>query len=548
MFESPNFKTNIELLGDCAKLVEQHNRLSYQTLSLRVPAVAYSVISKQPDKKNRDPVSTDIISFYESYTGQMATAEKLRELIGTMVYTVDDLTIHIDLSTDSIMEILAALTDTRSKLEEKHARIIENISSATDSLISHIRDQFNDSTNYDNVITTVFTCMKQQGLGDKTDLNEHDHLFVPVGVRIIAEMHQTKRLTDQQISMIKSCNNEMKQVLLGVAQSDKQTAVQGDRARVNHLQTFGFVPSEGMNTNLDVVVGKLLGLTIPPVDSFANAQEPLTNMLKLATADTGISTGLIILASKNADSYFDMSSLFELGQTNSSAGVTADMVKTFDLIKEGNPARVKSSELITINVVAGVTQQAYLLWTNDMVTFKSQSQPISKESISKLLRRAPSATIAAYNSAFEKSIADARDEDAISFNRVKYMSFNNDVTEETYLDTLQSKLVKNIIAAVGKLKDAKLKDAIVDQSFANMLLDTIDSTKMDLGIHAQMLPSHSHIIYASMANSIVARIKKSLVVLDRLDKASLNDIVKILVRTNDNIYSRAIASYYLHMA
>ncbi len=139
------------------------------------------------------------------------------------------------------------------------------------------------------------------------------------------------------------------------------------------------------------------------------------------------------------------------------------------------------------------------------------------------------------------SICEARSDDAFSFNRVKYMSFNNDITEEIFLDDLEARLVK---AITKHKKKRTLKDAADDDSFDDVILSVLDQVKMVMGINVLALPSHCHIIYASMANSILTRLRKELLTSDD----DLSIIIWRVVRTNDNIYSRVIASYYLHMA
>lgn len=533
MFDSQYFNSNKQLLDECMKLVDQHNKLSYQKLKLLVPTIEYKFISK---KKPQDSVSKDITSFYETYTKFRVVVNQLSTLLESMNYTTDDLVIHIDLSTDSILNILAGLTETRERMIEYQSRITQNCELSVDAFAKHVKDQTSESSNIDDIIETIFTCIKQQGIGVKANINEETYLFMPVGSSLLITLHEL--LSPEQIQRVKIKIDSVKQMLLHT----KPNTV----LPVNRLQRFALLPDEGTNIDFKTAIQTLLGIDIPHADSFQKMVEPLSNVLKLS--ETGQPVGVLVVVSKNDDNYFDMSTILLMNQSQGSSGINESMVQTYDLIKEGKSANVKADELISINVKPDRAQVAYMVWTNNLKTFKIRKAPIRQPMINKVLRQSPSPIVEAYNATFERIIAESRKEDIVSFNRVKYMSFSNDITEEQYLDDLHAELVKAISHAIVKLQSSKLKDTVIEKSFSDMILSTIDAAKLRLGIHAQMLPSHSHIIYASMADSILKRIKKSLVVLDRVDKKMIYDIVKLHVKTNDNIYSRVVASYYLHMA
>jgi hypothetical protein len=376
--------------------------------------------------------------------------------------------------------------------------------------------------------------MKQVGMAAVPGVNERLYLFIGVGLRIIASIQQSDKLTDGHLQSIKYLNNETKQVLLG---SMNKSSVDVSNS-FNQLQTFGLIPDEGKNKPIAEIIHGLFGINSEYVGTFASVQTRLSNAMKLITADTGLATGLIIYVSKNADIYFDMESILSSSIENGSGGINQSMVDAFNLIVEFDTSNTKVSDMITINT-SDTTQMAYILWTNDMENFKVRTRPIYASLIKKILRKSPSSTIESYNSMIENVIVESRAGDMISYNHVKYMSFSSEMTEEKYLNLLQSKLSKNIFASIGKLGDAKVKSTIVD-------LDTVDSTKSALGVPSTQIPPHCHIIFASVANGIVNRIKKSLLSLEHVDKESIGDAIKLVVQTNDNIYSRVIAGYYLH--
>jgi hypothetical protein len=539
MFESKIFETNTTIINKCIKLVERHSQIGRDTIELIIPLVGYKIIGKQ--KKDDDPLSKDIISFYETYTSQMSTIENIKLITQSMDYDTDDLMFHIDRSPDSIAATMGEIANIRTDLVTHQATIVEGIATETDAFIEYIADRLSDSTNYDNIIRVVFTCMKQVGIAAVPGINERLYLFIGVGLRIIAIIQQSDKLTDDHLQSIKYLNNETKQVLLG---SINKSSVDVSNS-FNQLQTFGLIPDEGKNKPIAEIIHGLFGINSEYVGTFPSVQTQLSNAMKLITADTGLVTGLIIYVSKNADIYFDMESILSGNIENGSGGINQSMVDAFNLIIEFDTSNAKVSDMITINT-SDTTQMVYILWTNDMENFKVRTRPIYAPLIKKILRKSPSSTIESYNSMIEKAIVESRSGDMISYNHVKYMSFSSEMTEEKYLNLLQSKLSKNIFASIGKLGDAKVKSTIVDISFNDMLLDTVDSTKSTLGVPSTQIPPHCHIIFASVANGIVNRIKKSLLSLEHVDKESIGDAIKLVVQTNDNIYSRVIAGYYLH--
>ena len=134
--------------------------------------------------------------------------------------------------------------------------------------------------------------------------------------------------------------------------------------------------------------------------------------------------------------------------------------------------------------------------------------------------------------------------DAIMFNKVKYMTFTKETGEEDFLNELVDKLVNVIHSTIQKNK-SKL---IINDDFSEMMFDTIDESKSKFGVSVMELPSHCHIIFGNVASKIVGKLKKELLSAKSLDKKTIEDIVKLVVCSNDNIYSRTIASYYLHIA
>lgn len=537
MFDPKHFDTNKTLLQECRKLIGDHNASSHAKVVFNEPTIEYRFISSSKTKS--DPITDAIGSFYEQYTSQVYSTKILKTILGSTNYTSESLAMNIDLSSDSIMALLSKLSITREKLLECQARIVDNLHKQVDAFIQYIESSVSEDTDVQNVIEVVFTCMAQKGLSNKVDVVEEDRPFIVVGSKIIEALVRRALLTEELILLIKSKNDILKQTIL------HNPSIQVHH--VNKLQTFGLIPNEGPNKTLSEVMKDLFGLEMPHVEYLKDAVGDLQKVIQMSVADTGLPTGLIVHVSPNADMYFDMTSLFQVTQALGSKGVDAAMVQAFDLIRHGTDSSETKSSLLTINVDSGSTQLAYVLWTNNYKTFKFREAPIDKLMISKLLRKSPSPTVEAYNSTFESLMKDHQTNDAINFNKVKYMSFTQDGSEDEFLNKLQTELATYISNRLGGLKGGAILDA-VSGKFSDGLFDVLETMKVDLGVLSQQLPPHCHIIYGNMSSKIVSKIKKELAALSEIDQGAIKTMLYVVVKTNDNIYSRTIAGYYLHLA
>jgi len=529
-------KLNDPLLVACDKAIASHNKISYRAIKINAPFIEFKMISP-PRTKVTDSLALEIIQFYEKYSIQASVATQLREAIDSSLYTNDDLKMNIDRSEEGIIQILSTLTEYRMKLETYYEQIISNLSLAIKTLVEHVQSTINKKSNFDQLISTIYICMKQQGL--KINLNR---AFVAIGTDLLVIIHKSNFLTKKQIRHIYDLNQDLKYTIL------EGDSIMQAKESMNLVQSFGIVPDEGPLHDLSSAVETLLGLKMEEAQSFESSKIVLKKLLQLATSDTGLHTGLICILSSREDKYFDTTSLKDLDSKNGIIGITEASINATNLLKEGPRPSIRKSELITINVEPGVIQLAYILWTNDLKLFKIKSRPIYRDLIEKITRKSPSVIIEAYNLACESTIAKARDYDAVSFNRVRYMSFTNAITEEVFLDGLQTKLVDCVMKHLGKLKRPQVLDKVVESEFTKTILDLIDHAKSTLGIHPSLLSAHCHIIYAAMANKIATKLKKALIHQPEFTKVELAEMVAPIVKTNDNIYSRTIASYYLHIA
>lgn len=537
MFDTLHFEGNSDILQKCHKLVEEHNAISYKKVTFNPQTVEYRFITGSI--KSTDPVSNLVVSCYESYSTQMYAIDQIKKIIDSTSYTNDNLSMNIDLSSDSIISLLSKLSFTHDKFLEYRDLLIANLYKQAEVCAEYIVSACSDKTDIKNVIDVIFVCMMQKGISHKIDVDEEIRPFISVGSKLIELLFKNGKLSEELVLDIRLKNDSFKQTILHNLKLQTQN--------INKLQTFGLVPDEGPNRHLSEIINTLFGLKMPHVDSIENDVDSVRKALQLMTADTGLETGLIIILSPNADIFFDMSTLFNVSQPLGSKGITSEMVKMFDLIKREGQSAIKQSTLLTINVDPDRTKLAYVLWTNNYKTFKSKSSPISNLVIKKLVRKAPSSTIESYNTIFEQIIGEHQVNDAIMFNKVKYMSFTHDGGEDEFLDELQKLLVSYVLKYMQGLKNGEILNAIT-KKFTDGLFDILDSAKIKLGIMSQELPAHCHIIYGNISKSIVGKIIRDLSTLLQIEERELNEIIKLIVKTNDNIYSRVVAGYYLHIA
>jgi hypothetical protein len=523
MFEYQAFANNDKIIEECIALVDKYNDKADMQMKLLTPVIRYKHIGKY---KTDNRLSKDIISLYEAYARQISTAESIATILKHIDDSLDEISFQIDRSPDMIASVLSDIAYIRADLERHRAAIINGVNGEVSAFVTRVSDYISNTDDIDfaDTINVLFACMKQY------------YSFIVVGLRVVKCFSENGVLDEDHTISIRNANNEIKQAILNARESD-------EIGGINQLQTFGLVPDEGSSKSLREVIRDLIGLDSNYCDQFASAKTQLIKSMRLITADTGLRTGLIIQVSNNSDIYFNMQSLSARMPTGLT-GISSAMIATYDIIREpATDTLVKDSSLITINV-SDSTQLAYVLWTNDMKTFKSRTRPIDGPVIKKLIRNKPSSIIDAYNSIMDKVFTDSHTDDIVSFNQIKYLSFSNEMTEDKFLTLVHARLLKYATKyVIGRDNSKKI---IAGSPFDEKVLDIIDESKSDLGLTRRSMPPHCHVIYASAANLLVSRLKKNLLSLDSIDDKSVDAAVGDVVRSNDNIYSRTIAAYYLH--
>lgn len=522
-----SFDLNEEVIKRCQNLIKEHNKISYKNVSLDKPVIELK-------QKPKDAVSASIKRFFEKYVSQMVVVSQLQNIVDSISYTHEDISIHIDRSSDTIAQLFSSLTKNRFALTKCSDEIKVNLNSIALAFLDEVESAIDSNSDLSETIEIIGACM--------SDSRNEGMLFLYMGYRLIESLVKSNFLSSTQKLRIQTLNDDLKNTVLGTMRGHVDEPV-----KVNRLQTFGLVPDEGPPIDFQSVAKQLFGLNIDPVVSLKSIIESFTQKLRVLSEESGIPTGIILYTEPTDDRYFDMRELAKVSELSGSSGVNSEMVRRCDLIKEGPRALVGVSDLILMNV-DDTNETAYVLWTNDFRLFKVRTKPIHGSLARKIVRCYPSPLVDTYHKMMTGLIDEAHTDDAISFNRVKYMSIDGLMTEDSFLNSLVSKLISAMMRLVGKLSGNAFTKMVMSDTFTDSVLDCINDSKSDLGIHPDLLSAHCHIIFASMSNNIEFRLRKDLMTLNGVSKEQLGEILPLIIRTNDNIYSRLIASYYLQIA
>ncbi len=535
MFDTTHFDLNETLFEESRKLIAEHNGISYTDVSLEMPSVVYTYISK---KVPTDASSTELISFYELFTHQRITAYNIKRIIDSIDYSHEDLTLNIDRSDSGILQLMTSLTGIRLRLIDFHESIMANIDRQVDSFADYINTT--TVSNLSVFIDAVFTCMTQDGLDKHVDIEPNSRYFLPVGARLI-ELLYAQIQASNLMDVVHAKTDMVKQSVLSVKQD-----MHAQFDVVNRLQTFNLYPGDGQNVDLKTALSMLFGIDVE-VRNLSEDRQVVETALAQLSLDKNKQVGLLVITSINDDTFFDMSTLASMPPINDAQGITTDLIGRTHLIKSGAKAVVKKSELLSIHTTAA-TEEAFVLWSNDMKMFKLRQAPISNGIIQKLLRRAPSPIIESYNDTLMRILnATKTHDDAIAFKRVQYMAFNETTTEDSFIEGLKAR-IEAFVGTKTKLSEDKFKEWVITDAFDEELLSGIDSAKSELGIDRTLMSPHCHIIYNSMAARILNRLKRRLLAADDITKSAVSGMIAESVAGNDNIYTRTIASHYLHIA
>lgn len=542
MYESKELALIKELIDKCQDQIKQHNEISFRKVKLDLPKLTFSAINYDK-KKYTDTLSLNIIKFYEFYCNQSIIVNEIKQIIPTITYAENDLIIKYNRSLTAILEIYEQLKEITNSVSDIATQLDSIHKSAHTGFVNYIKPLINEQIDIDEVIRLIYKCMEERGQVKKNDYNEK-RPFTKIGPLIIELLYNANLINDSATKLIIDLNKKLKYKILNI---DESELIQYKK---NKYQKFGAVPDEGENQNLKPIIKKLFGVDIHDFESIYDAVEPLTNMLKQIENETGESKGIIVHLSRNEDNYFDISPLYNQTKSYGSSGVSTQMIKSFDLVKQGNPTTIKSFDTLFISIDPSKIKQAYVLWTHDLKTFKFKSEPIDSYRVINLLRRSPSPTVNEFNKRMGEVITKrlAEGTTMADYHKVKYMAFTDNITEESFLNKLCGLLIEHILKTLAKVDPSKMESFVKNRSFSEQLYEIIDAERHHLGIPPRLYFDDWQMTYETITFQIISKLKKAIIKNPIIEKANIKDIVKSTIIINKNIYTRTISLYFLELA
>lgn len=461
------FDANTALIQKCKEEITKFNEYGYVTIK----------VSESDFKTSKK--TNELSKIFNSFMYQRLMVNNINEIINSFEFSIDDISVAIDRSPDSVLQIYSGMNERISLLKEYTGRILENLYEIK-NFMPELDETFLDQ------------------------LYEHMEYmeFIPISYEIIKKMKIVNK------ENVKEKINDLKSKLFKVNQ---------DQNRFNKLQTFNIIPDDGSQLKLKDALELLFNLKL-------NSDKlDLKQLLKLITADTGVQTGLIINLSSNEDKYIDLSSLTSNKLPNV---VNASMIEAYNIIKTRTRSKKLKDEVMAINI-DNDNALVFVMWTHDMEYFKIRKTPLLGSEIKKILRQAPSKLIESINNTFQEDIIKKINNsgDLVNYKSTKYMAFKENLDEKTFLEKLKKNIKTNLKHNKNSLR---------------AVLNACDSSKFELGI----LTPHAKLIYASMATKLAIAVEKHMIINKKINDEELH----LIIFSNDNIYTRTMASYYLEQS
>lgn len=501
---------NKALIDDCSKIIIEHNKKSYKNITNINPDP--KIFSFKTD----NTFNVNVIDFLNIISSQLRSLQLLKKSIDEIEYDPEELIMHLNRSPSYIYDLEKLLKTQKSELEENYKRINRNHS----MIIQNFCDKINPAElliDSSSIIEILFKMI-------------HFDFSLTITIRmIIATLYKQNVINDNKsYEQIKKLTYELKQKCLGY----NKNASQLDTNPAIMLQTFSLTPSSN-NLLLPQVIERLF-----KISSKAITIDNLNNKLRIISKEVGKRVAIVVIAKNNNDFYFDIDNLFDRDQLQKlsvNGGISKDYIDTFNILKTNLITKRIKYEVHHYNYMN--PDEIYLLWTNDMINFKIRDQPVSNELIEKIINGKSSAIIALRNSKLEELILNKISDDSlVSFKQLKYLSFNVDNEERLFIDKLCSAISKYLKSQKSHISTQELNDIFQDEF------------KLFKPFHqAKKMPLQPLLIYTNAAMYLSNRLKKDMIDWKNND-GSINDIpqlVKMVIDSNDNIYTKFIASYYL---
>lgn len=501
------------LAQSCIDIVVQQNADSYKV----APIPKLEVLNFNP--KTFSPYEAHLVKFYQKCMSIVKFSHNLKYTLRSMVYPHSEVTIHIDRSPAFILKLERKLAERTNQLNEYLSQLNQNI--------QHIKDNFCDQLNEIVVDTKylelIYHCM------------HYDFKFIPLGVSILNRLFANELISELYQNDLRRLSSEIKLKYLDES-ADKSKL---DQSIDCMLQTFNLFPTL-YNLTLPEIFTKVFGLNIQSVTI-----DNLERVLKSNSNSLPKPISFIVIAKHNNDFYYDLTNLFDqnkLSKISSKAGISAEYIDVYQTLRSIIVKKKSSNEVTTYNQQND--SDTYLLWTNDYIQFKVCEHPIPAIIVNKILANESSNIIDKYNNQFEQKMLDViKNDSLVSYKQVKYLSFETDTEEVTFINQICNKLIKRI----KSIKNIATADDLSDQ-FIKIFQSEFDGFKP---FHKNgSIPIHALLVYSNMAVRLSNRLEKELIVWAFSGQSidEIESIIRTIIASNDNIYSKFIASYYLSIS
>ena len=499
----------------CIDILDQQNTDSYK--AVQVPKI--EVLSFNPKTSSASDIQ--LVEFYRQSMSIVKFTHNLKFVVQAMVYPHSEVAIHVDRSPAFILKLERKLAERTAQVTTYLSQLQQNTQHIIDAYCKQLEDN-SDQISVDlHYLELIYHCM------------QYDFKFIPYGVAILSQLFASNLVSDGYQTDIRRLSNELKLKYLDIP-NDKSDLSEASPCM---LQTFNLTPTLP-NMSLPQIFKQVFGITIDSV-TIGN----LEKVLQATSKSLAKPASFVVITKHNNDFYYDLTNLFDrnkLSKITNKGGISAEYIDVYQTLRSILIKKKAANQVSTYNFPVD-NSDTYVLWTNDNSQFKLREQPVEATIIHKLLTNQSSGIIEKYNKQFELKLLDIIQNDSlVSYKQVKYLSFDTDTEEATYIDLICNKLVKRITS----IKNIDTTKDLSDQ-FTKILQAEFNGFKP---FHKKgSIPVHALLVYNNAAIRIANRIEKELIVWSINGQAidQIASIVRTIVASNDNIYSRFISSYYL---
>lgn len=510
------------IISECISIIIQHNINSYK--SIPVPNAERPPFTH----KTNNLFNLQLIEFFNKFSVDIRFAQLLQTSISQMTYDTEEMMMQLNRSPDYIFNLEKLLSNQKQSLIVNHDRLKKTHPKIIQKYCEYVKDNISTwEIDPSSLIDILFKLI-------------HFDFGLVVGIRLILSLfHSLDMLNDDQSRIqIKVLTEQLKLKCLGYTKLNDTF-----QSKSTHFQTYNLIPSTN-NQSLSQIFEQLFATKINTL-SINN----LELNLRIISKNLKKTVAIVIIAKNNNDFYFDIDTLFDrerLQSITSSNGVSKEYIDIFETLRTTVLPKHIENSISSYNYIDA--DETYMLWTNDMINFKLREQPVDHLLINKILKESSSALIDIRNKRFEELILNKIKEDTlVSFKQIKYLSFEVENEERVFIDKVCGQISKYL---KHKLKDSR--DALFSPTFIQEIINIFQSEfKSFKPFHtSKHMPLQPLLIYTNASIQLSNRIKKDVMGWNNKDGSlgDIDSIVKIIIDSNDNLYSKFISSYYLAMS